>query len=105
MVVPFSDGGRQDVFVVASSSFLFNLCSLGSVMQLVLSIAFRGIYTETPSYLQIGSGKWGWRYRCRCIYTETPSYLQIVDNGIAAHDADKGIILYHGQLIHIATCH
>ena len=48
---------------------LFNLCSLGSVMQLVLSIAFRGIYTETPSY------------------------LQIVDNGIAAYDADKGIIL------------
>jgi hypothetical protein len=55
--------------------------SLGSVMQLVVSIAFRGIYTETPSY------------------------LQIVDNGIAAHDADKGIILYHGQLIHVATCH
>ena len=50
-------------------------------MQLILSIAFRGIYAETPSH------------------------FRILDDGIAAQYANQGAIFYHGQLVHIATCH
>ena len=55
--------------------------SLGSVTQRVVSIAFRGIYAETPSH------------------------LQILNNRIAAHNANQRTILYYGQLIHIAPGH
>ena len=55
--------------------------SLGSVTQQVVRIAFRGIYTETTSH------------------------LQILDNRIAAQDANRDTVLHHGQLIYIATGH
>ena len=56
-------------------------CFLGSVTELVLSITFRGIYAETTSH------------------------FQILDDGIAAQYANQGAILYHGQLVHVATRH
>ena len=46
--------------------------TLGSLRELVLSIAFRGIYAETTSH------------------------FQVLDDGIAAEYANQGTILYHG---------
>src|SRR5712691_4318289 len=54
---------------------------LGRLTELVLSIAFRGIHSETTSH------------------------FQILDDGVAAQYTNQGAILYHGQLVHVATSH
>src|SRR3989442_2406207 len=39
------------------------------------------------------------RFALCVLDTETPSHLQVLDDGIAAQDANQGAIVYHGQLV------